>query len=236
MTLFASEAIARDMIMKVSSWMNTRGYLASNDGNISCKVSADTFLTLASGVYKGFLDEDMIIKMHIDGGVINAFGCYTPSADVGMHLRIFRKYQMMFGVINAQPPYATMCSILSKPLKEALLPATIKHLGIVPLVPYAAPGSPELEDSVGKFCTGYNALLLENRGLLAWGENLYEAWQRFETAEQYARMTYCLDQEKRHLLNRMQTDFLVKDRERYCLDAGGVPLDQEQSRRQGKKP
>jgi L-fuculose-phosphate aldolase len=227
MTLYASEAIARNMILKVSSWMNTRGYLAANDGNISCKVSPDTFLTLASGIYKGFPDEDMIIKMNMDGKVINAFGCYTPSADTGMHLRIFREYPMMFGVINAQPPYATMCSILSKPLEEALLPATIKHLGVVPLVPYAAPGSRELEDSVGDHCKGYNALLLENRGLLAWGENLFEAWQRFETAEQYARMTYSLDQAKRHLLSRAETDLLLKDRERYCLDAGGVPLSRD---------
>jgi L-fuculose-phosphate aldolase len=227
MTLFASEAIARNMILKVSSWMNTRGYLAANDGNISCKVSPDTFLTLASGVYKGYLDEDMIIKMNIDGKVINAFGCYTPSADAGMHLRIFREYPMMFGVINGQPPYATLCSILSKPLEKALLPATVKHLGVVPLAPYAAPGSPELEDTVAARCKGYNALLLENRGLLAWGENLFEAWQRFETAEQYARMTYCLDQKEGCLLSRRQTDVLVKDRERYCLDSGGVPLSRD---------
>jgi L-fuculose-phosphate aldolase len=215
------------MILKVSSWMNTRGYLAANDGNISCKIGGDTFLTLASGVYKGSLDEDMIIKMNTNGKVINAFGCYTPSADVGMHLRIFKEYPMVFGVINGQPPYAAMCSILSKPLEEALLPATVKHLGVVPLAPYAAPGSGELEENVGLRCKGYNALLLENRGLLAWGENLFEAWQRFETAEQYARMTYCLDQRERHLLGRPETEFLLKERERYCLFTGGVPRSRE---------
>jgi L-fuculose-phosphate aldolase len=224
MTLFASEAIARDMILKVSSWMNIRGYLAGNDGNISCRIGPDVFLTIATGVYKGYIDEDMIIKMNTDGKVVNAFGCYTPSADVGMHLRIFRQYPMIFGVLNGQPPYATLCSLVSKPLEEALLPATVKHLGVVPVAPYAAPGSKELEDTVEQNCKGYNALLLANRGLLAWGANLFEAWQRFETAEQYARMTWSLDGREAHTLTRAQTAALVKEREqRYTLLTGGVP-------------
>jgi L-fuculose-phosphate aldolase len=224
MTLFASQAIARNMILKVSAWMNERGYLSANDGNISCRIAQDVFLTVAAGVYKGYIDEDMIIKMNTDGRVMNAFGCYTPSADTGMHVRIFRQYPMVFGVINGQPPYATLCSLISKPLEEALLPATVKHLGVVPVAAYAAPGSGELEDTVEQNCKGHNALLLANRGLLAWGANLFEAWQRFETAEQYARMTWSLEGREKHTLTQAETAALVKEREdRYSLLTGGVP-------------
>jgi L-fuculose-phosphate aldolase len=224
MTLFPSEENARKMILKVSLWMNERGYFAANDGCISCRIAPDLFLTVAGGVYKGHIDEDMIIKMNTDGDLLYAFGSYSPSADIGIHLRVFRQYPMVFGIINAQPPYATLCSILSQPLEEALLPATVTHLGVVPIAPYAAPGSIELEEIVARHCKGYNALLLENRGLLVWGENLFEAWRRFETAEQYAGATFLLRKENKRTLSKTETAYLVKLREeRYCLFTGGIP-------------
>ncbi|MDR1160287.1 MAG: class II aldolase/adducin family protein [Syntrophomonadaceae bacterium] len=226
MTLYPSERNARIMILKISAWMQERGYLKGNDACISCRVDPNQILTLATGVYKGYLDEDMILKLSVDKGeVLYSFGSYTPSADVEMHLRVFREYPMVYGTINAQPPYATLCALQPFPLVDALTPSAVCHLGIVPLVHYAAPGSEELANAIAKACKGYNALLLENRGVLVWGANLFETWQRLETVEQYAFQTWMFAQADRKpsRLQRAEVENLLKERERYCLYRGGAP-------------
>jgi L-fuculose-phosphate aldolase len=213
------------MLMKVSRRMNDLGYFPANDGNLSCKISPEAFITIAGGVYKGDIEADMLVTVGLDGTLIEAFGSVGLPSDAEMHIQVFRQYPMIFAAINAQPRYATRCALTGKPLDEALLPATVTHLGVVPIVPYAKPGSPELAAEVGKRCVGHTALLLENRGLLAWGENLYEAWQRFQTAEQYAELTWTLaGRPDKRLLPPEARDALVKDRERYCLYMGGTPF------------
>ncbi|MDR1573084.1 MAG: class II aldolase/adducin family protein [Clostridiales Family XIII bacterium] len=225
MTLYPSDKNAKKMILKVSQWMNERDYFASNDGLICCKIGPQEIVTVAGGVYKGYIDEDSLITVNPEGDILDAVGSYGKSRDVEMHLRVFRRFPMMFASIHAQPPYATLCALSATPLREALLPDTALHLGEVPLLPYAKPGSKELADMVEETCVGYYALLLQNRGLLAWGENLFEAWQRFRTAEQYAFITWSLRKnQNKTLLSKQSRDALVADRKVYCYYAGGRPF------------
>jgi L-fuculose-phosphate aldolase len=223
MSFYASETNVKTMILKISKRLADRAYFPANDGNISFKCSATQFYTLATGVYKSDLEENMLIKMDVQGNVLEAYGCYTPSADVGAHLSIFKEHPMSFGIINAQPTYATLCSILGRQLDEALLPATALHLGTVPVVPYAAQGSAELSDLVGEHSKGHCALLLQNRGLLVWGSDLFEAWQRFETAEQYAQVSYLLDGKDKRYLSESNIAHILSERKRFYLSDTGTP-------------
>jgi L-fuculose-phosphate aldolase len=229
MTLYPSDKNAKTMIIKVSRWMNERGYFASNDGLICCKIGPQEIVTVAGGAYKGYIDDDSLITVDMDGNILGATGSYGKSQDTELHLRIFRRFPMMFASIHAQPPYSTLCSLTSTPLREALLPATVLHLGEVPLIPYAKPGSQEAADLVGEACGDYYALLLQNRGLIAWGENLFEAWQRFQTAEQYAFVTWMLRENRdKTLFSKQSRDALVEDRKIYCYYGGGKPIAEDE--------
>jgi L-fuculose-phosphate aldolase len=223
MTMFVSESSAKKLMVEISRRMQVRGFLGTNDVNISWKIGHNVFLTLATGIFADTLEENQIIKMDLDGNVISAHGPYTPSADAGLHIQIFKQHPLSMGVINAQPPYATLCAVSGKKLDYGLLPKTVFELGVLPLVPYAEPGSRELEEKVFAACVGYNGLLLENRGLLVWGFNPLEALTRLELAEQQAFLTWHLGFSGDYALTEDQAAPILKRRELWEIHTGGVP-------------
>lgn len=60
------------------------------------------------------------------------------------------------------------------------------NLGVVPCTHYEAPGSEGIPESVAPYARDYNALLLGNHGVVAWGPSLTDAWYRLESVEHFA--------------------------------------------------
>ena len=79
-----SEGSLRADIVEVGRRMYARGYTASNDGNISVRLSADRLLMTPKGVCKGFLTPDMMCITDLDGRKIQ--GERGPSSEILMHL------------------------------------------------------------------------------------------------------------------------------------------------------
>ena len=67
---YPSDAEAKRLILEVGRRMYEKNFVAANDGNISCRVSEDTLWTTPTGVSKGFMTEDMLVKMRLDGTVL----------------------------------------------------------------------------------------------------------------------------------------------------------------------
>ena len=84
--------------------MYQKNFVAANDGNISCKVDDDIIWTTPTGVSKGFMSEDMMVKMRLDGTVLSQ-GERGPSSEVKMHLRIYNENPEVRGVCHAHPAY-----------------------------------------------------------------------------------------------------------------------------------
>jgi L-fuculose-phosphate aldolase len=226
MTMFTQESAAKKLIIDVCRKMSERGYTASNDMNISWRIGARLFLTLPTGVFADTLDEEMIIKMDFDGNVLLSRGCYVPSRDAGMHIRVFTQFPTVLAVINAQPPYGTLCAIAGRPLEQALLPRTVFDLGVLPVAPYAPPGSAELEETVAAVCKGHNGMLLQNRGVLVWGINGFDALHRLSLAEQYAFLSWNLGAsslEGSCSLSREALEEIFERRNRWDIQTGGFP-------------
>ncbi|MEE3138352.1 MAG: class II aldolase/adducin family protein, partial [Acidobacteriota bacterium] len=47
--------------------LHERGYVASNDGNISVRLDDDRILTTPTGVSKGFMTPDMMVTTDMQG-------------------------------------------------------------------------------------------------------------------------------------------------------------------------
>jgi L-fuculose-phosphate aldolase len=144
-----------------------------------------------------------------------------------MHIQIFKEHPTVLGIINAQTPYATLCSIAGKSLEYGFLPKTVFDLGVLPLVPYAEPGSKELEEKVAKACRGYNGLLLQNRGPIVWGITLVDALTQLELAEQLAFQSWHLGFSGEHALSKEQIESLLVKRKSWDIDTGGIPLSRD---------
>lgn len=181
---YPSDSEAKKALVDIGRRIYEKGFVAANDGNISCKVDSNTIWITPTGVSKGFMTSDMMIKMDLDGKIIA--GKLKPSSEFKMHLRVYKENSEIMAVTHAHPPIATSFAIAGISLDKAILPEAVVQLGSVPVAPYATPGSQGVPDSIAPYCKTYNGVLLENHGALSWGRDIYEAYYRMESIEYYA--------------------------------------------------
>jgi L-fuculose-phosphate aldolase len=221
---YMTDTEAREMICEIGRRMYNRNYVAANDGNISVKVGPNEIWTTPTGVSKGYMTPDMMVKMDLSGNILS--GKMKPSSEVKMHLRVYNDNPEVHSVVHAHPPIATSFAIAGIPLDKPVLPEAIVLLGNVPVAPYALPGTQEVPDSIAPYCQTHNAVLLANHGALTWGRDLMEAYFRMESLEHYANILMYSNQilKKANELNRSQIDDLIKIRESMGIKTGGIPI------------
>ena len=221
---YPSDFEAKKSIIEVGRRMYAKSFVAANDGNISCKVSDDTIWCTPTGVSKGYMTDDMLVLMRLNGEVLR--GQLKPSSEIKMHLRVYQENPAMKAVVHAPPPAATSYAVAGLPLNQAILTEAILCLGEVPLAPYAMPGTEEVPDSIAPFVKSHNGCLLANHGALTWGSTLMDAWMRMESIEYYA--TVCMYTHgligQVNELTCAQVDRLVQRRVDTGLPSGGRPL------------
>lgn len=229
---YLSDREAIEQILEVGRRLYTKDYVVSNDGNITCRVSPTALWATPTGVSKGYMTEQMLIKVDLDGNVLE--GTHKPSSELKMHLRVYRENPAVRAVVHAHPPVATSYAIARIPLDRAILPEAVIQLGEVPVAEYATPGTQEVPDSIAPFCRTHNGVLLANHGALTWGDDPLQAYMRMESLEYYARIsmyTSCILRQAKELTNA-QVDRLLETRAKLGIVAGGRPkcADDDQKR------
>lgn len=220
---YYSDFEAKKVICEIGKRMYDRGYVAANDGNISVKCGDNAIWCTPTGVSKGFMTPDMLVKIDLKGNVIQ--GKYKPSSEVKMHLRVYNENSEVNAVVHAHPPVATSFAIAGIQLDKAVLPEAVVLLGTVPVAPYATPGTQEVPDSIAPYCKDYNAVLLANHGALTWGTDAIEAYHRMESLEHYALILMYTGKiiNQSNELNCNQIGELLKIREKLGIKSGGIP-------------
>ena len=217
----------KKQICDIGRRIYSRNMVAANDGNISVKLNDNEFLCTPTGVSKGFMTEEMLVKMDLDGNILE--GTYKPSSEIKMHLRVFKENPKVQGVVHAHPLTATAFACAGISLEEPVLMEGVLSLGCVPLVHFALPGTEEVPEAVAPYCREYNAVLLANHGALTWGDNLMQAYYRMETTEYYAKIlmmnNFILG--KKTLLSQGQIDDIIKIRAGWGITTGGRPIGPE---------
>lgn len=208
-SVYPSDAQARAQILEAGLKIYQRGLVAANDGNLSVRVGENALWVTPTGVSKGAMTEDMLVKLDLDGNILE--GTRKPSSETKMHLRIYQEDPLVRAVVHAHPPAATAFAAAGIPLDRPVLQEAVVQLGTVPVAPFALPGSQGVADSVAPFCrAGYRGLLLEYHGAVTWGDSMQQAHYRLECLEQMANVTLHL---KTLGCDRVMPDALVKDLE-----------------------
>lgn len=175
---------ARKDIVEVGRRIWLRGYVAANDGNISVRMGPDEFLTTPTGVSKGFMTPEMLVKVNGRGERLS--GQLQPSSEIKMHLGVYRDRPDVNAVVHAHPPTSTAFAVAGIPLSKCILPEVIITLGGIPLTDYGTPSTQEIPEAIGKYLQDHNAFLLENHGALTLGTDVFNAYHRLETMEHFA--------------------------------------------------
>ena len=81
----------RQDIVEVGRRLYQRGYVASNDGNISVRIDGERILATPTGVSKGFMTPDMMVVTDLSGRKLA--GPRHASSELKMHLAVYRLMQ-----------------------------------------------------------------------------------------------------------------------------------------------
>src|SRR5437667_2464289 len=191
-----------------------QGDVASTDGNISARVPDGQIMCTTTISNKGFLKrEDMVI---IDMKAQKIKGERKASSEIAMHLLIYEMRPDIHAVVHAHPPCATAYAAAGIPLNKALISEVVLALGCVPLAEYGTPGTPELSNRLRPFVKNFDALLMANHGVVTYGVNLEDAFNRMDTVEHFAKISiYTKILGRERLLSSEDVEKLWVQRQKY---------------------
>ena len=179
------ESQARKLIIEIGKLLYERSYVVSSDGNISFRLDENTILATPTMTCKGRMTEDGLALTDLDGKALND---KKASSELAMHLLIYKMRPDINAVCHAHPPHGTAFSAAGLAIDAPILSEVILTLGCVPLTNYGTPSTNELTDSMKPFVEHHNALLMANHGAVAYGKDLWEAFDRLETLEHTAKI------------------------------------------------
>ena len=193
-----------------------KGYVVSNDGNISARISDDRIIATPTGLCKGTLSVEDLCVCDMDGNKVS--GALRPSSEVGMHCFLYKERPDIKAVVHAHPPTATGFSVAGIPLTECVLPEVVITLGSIPIAGYGTPGGSEISEPIKQYVKDYDAYLLENHGATTVGTSVMNAYFKMETMEHFARILLVARQLGGvNVLDAEQVRKLVEIRERMGL-------------------
>lgn len=159
----------------------------TSGGNLSIMdENGDMWITPAA-IDKGSLTPADIMCVKADGTII---GPHRPSSEYPFHKAIYKMNPHIHSVIHAHPPGLVTFSMVHQVPDTSIIPQARATCGPVGFAEYALPGSELLgKKIVAEFKKNpdYKAVIMENHGVVVAGDDIADAYQRFETLELCAR-------------------------------------------------
>ncbi len=175
----------KDQITEIIRRIYRAGMTTTSGGNISIKDIEGNIWVTPSAVDKGSLTRKDIVCVKPNGEVI---GFHKPSSEFPFHKAIYDVRPDIKAVVHAHPPALVSFSIVRKIPNTNIIPQAKSICGPIGYAPYALPGSMVLGDKIARqFASGYDAVVMENHGIVIGGTNLSDAFIRFEALEFSAR-------------------------------------------------
>src|SRR5918998_2788034 len=179
------EQTARREIVRVGQLMYERGYVVSSDGNLSVRLDDGRVVATPTQVNKGRMTEDMLALTDAEG---KALSDRRASSELAMPLLIYRERDDVKSVCHAHPPHGSAFAVAGLAIDQPILSEVILTLGCVPLADYGTPSTDELTDAMRPLVKHHNALLMANHGAVAYGADIWQAFDRLETLEHTAKI------------------------------------------------
>ena len=179
------EQTARRDLVRICQLLYERSYVVSSDGNVSVLLEDGRVLATPTMTCKGRMTEDLLALTDLEGRSLNGS---RASSELAMHLLIYRERPDVRAVCHAHPPHGTAFAVAGLPIDQPILSEVILTLGCVPLAEYGTPSTEELTNAMRPLIKHHNALLMANHGAVAYGSDLWQAFDRLETLEHTAKI------------------------------------------------
>ncbi|MDI9497084.1 MAG: class II aldolase/adducin family protein [Bacillota bacterium] len=175
-----------DQLVMMMSRIYNRGMTTTSGGNLSIRDAGGDVWITPSGVDKGSLTRDDIMRILPDGTVL---GPHKPSSEYPFHLEVYRRRPEISAVLHAHSPGLVAFSIARVLPEMRLTPELESVCGSIAMADYRLPGSEALGDVIAdSFAEGHDVVLLENHGVVIGADTIFRAFMRFETLENSCRL------------------------------------------------
>jgi L-fuculose-phosphate aldolase len=176
-----------ELLVKASKEMYEEGLVRGTSGNISAKIpGTDTFLIKASGVCMKLLKPEELVLVDLQGNKVK--GEMNTSLETPMHAAIYLARSDVQAVAHTHAPMATAFGIARTEIVPLQVEMFMLLPNAVPIIPFEHPGSKALADSVQKKIADYDAVILENHGVVTVGSTIETACNLNEMVEEAAKI------------------------------------------------
>lgn len=182
---------ARVGIVEIGRWMDSRGWAPATAGNYSMRLDDGAFAMTVSGVHKGRLTDDDVMRVDSAAGSLDG---KRPSAEALLHVQLYRLFPQAGAVLHGHSPGAVALSrvlgdgwtIVGHELLKVIPGLTTHDIEIeIPIVDNSQDMA-VIERAIEPrllALTSPHAYLIRGHGLYAWGRSLAEAQRVVEGVE-----------------------------------------------------
>lgn len=164
----------RERLVKVGGEIYAHGFVPGIVGNISARIpNTDTILIKPSGVSMGALKPEDLVTVDLQGKKIQ--GELSLSIETPMHTAIYRIRDDVQGVVHSHAPTATAFGVAGIEIIPTQIEMFLFIPNGVPIVPFEFPGTQELAEVVQKKIKDFDAVILENHGIVTVGPSIEDA-------------------------------------------------------------
>jgi L-fuculose-phosphate aldolase len=178
----------RKSVVEFGKKMLFSGLTTGTGGNLSIFNKDKKLIAISpSGIGYSAMKPSHVVVTDGQGKVKQ--GNKKPSSEINFHLGLYETRPDISAIIHTHSPYATTiaCMGLEIPPVHYLVGFSGKK---VPIAPYETFGTKALARKICETVGSYNAVLLENHGLIAMGKNINMAFTVAEEIEFVARIYF----------------------------------------------
>lgn len=172
------------IMIDIGHRLGSRNYTPGYSGNLSARYG-DNIIITTSGSSNAYLTEDDFVEIDYEGKSVNSEK--KPSSEKLLHMEFYKVRPDVNFIVHVHP--ACLCAFASsgRDLMAPVMAENIFYFGGIPLAKYGMPSSKELVDNTAVYFKDYDAVLMENHGVVIGSKTMEDAYQKLEVAEEYAR-------------------------------------------------
>lgn len=176
----------KDQLVMMMDRIYRYGLTTTSGGNISILDGDGDIWITPGGIDKGSLTREDIVCVKPDGSVLSK---HKPSVELPFHKLVYETRPDVRCVLHAHPPALVSYSLLRKAPDTRIIANAEIVCGKVGIAGYEIPGSMKLGKNIAKeFKAGRNVVMMDNHGVVVCGNDIFEAFKRFETLEYCAKL------------------------------------------------
>ena len=169
-----------------------KDYVDGNGGNITVRVAENLVLCTPTLISKGFMKPCDMCLIDLEGRQVA--GEKKRTSEALTHLGIMKRQPKARACVHAHPVHATAVAGASVVPPPCLIPEAEVFLGKIGLAEYQTPGTPANGKAVGEVGVDHQVVLMQNHGVITWGDSVEDAHWKMENIDAYCRTVWIASQ------------------------------------------